>query len=177
MKQQSRSLERSSAWFHALQKFREENRTAFDLNVVVSVDPSSAPRTSFDQADTTQTPRTRKRSVSSVPPSAAVTDGRGRSGEAQRKTKVARLSTRKSVPRVGSILWVDFAELRWTHDKIQRLFTCGRRLEDVVPDSCRGILLPSDLAHDSYRPLGEQVVLTQQWACSRSLAFGIHSSG
>ena len=131
--------------FHALQKFREENRTAFDLNEVVSVDPSSAPRTSLDPADTTQTQRTRKRSVSSVPPSAAVTDGRGTSGEAQRKTKVARLSTLKSVPRVGSILWVDSAELRWAHDKIQRLFTCGRRLEYVVTDLHRGRLLSSDL--------------------------------
>ena len=41
-----------------------------------------------------------------------------------------------SVPRVGSILWVDPVGLRWTCDKIQRLVTCGRRLEDVVTDSC-----------------------------------------
>ena len=51
----------------------------------------------------------------------------------------------KSVPRVGSILWVHPAQLRWTHDKNQCLFTCGRRLEDVVTDLRRGILLPSDL--------------------------------
>ena len=47
-----------------------------------------------------------------------------------------------SVLRVGSILWVDPVGLRWTCDKIQRIVTCGRRLEDVVTDSCRGILLP-----------------------------------
>ena len=47
-----------------------------------------------------------------------------------------------SVPRVGSILWVDPVGLRWTRDKSQRLFTCGRRLGDVVTDTCRGILLP-----------------------------------
>ena len=47
--------------------------------------------------------------------------------------------------RAGFVLWVDPAELRWTHDKIQRLFTCGRRLGDVVTDSCRGVLRPSDL--------------------------------
>ena len=35
--------------------------------------------------------------------------------------------------------------LRWTRDKIQRLVTCGRRLGDVVADSCRGILLPFGL--------------------------------
>ena len=98
----------------ALQKIREENRTAFDLNEVVSVDPMSAPRTSLDPAVTVEKPRTRKRSVSSVPSSAAVTDGRVRSGEAQKKTNVARLSTLKSVPRVGSILWVDPNDLRWT---------------------------------------------------------------
>ena len=96
------------------QKLCEENRTAFDLNEVVSVGPSAAHRTSLDPSVTVQTPRTRKRSVSIVPPSAAVTDGRVRSGEAQRKTKVARLSTLKSVPRVGSILWVDPNDLRWT---------------------------------------------------------------
>ena len=116
---------------------RRTERLSISMRVV-SVDPSSAPRTSLDPADTTQTQRTRKRSVSSVPPSAAVTDGRGTSGEAQRKTKVARLSTLKSVPRVGSILWVDSAELRWTHNKIQRLITCRRRLGDVVTDSHRG---------------------------------------
>ena len=59
--------------------------------------------------------------MSSVPRSAAITDGRVRSEKAQRSTGVARLSTLKSVPRVGSILWVDSAELRWIRDKIQRL--------------------------------------------------------
>ena len=49
------------------------------------------------------------------------------------------------MPTVGSILWVDSTELRCTYDKIQRLFTCGRRLEDVVTDLHRGRLLPSDL--------------------------------
>ena len=88
--------------FHALQKFREENRTAFDLNEVDSVDPSSGSKTSPDLAVTVKTPRTRKRSVSSVPPSAAFTDGRVRSGEAQRNTKIDRLSALQSVPRVGS---------------------------------------------------------------------------
>ena len=83
--------------------------------------------------------------MSSVPPSAAVTDKRVRTEKAQRNTNVARLSTLKSVTTIGSILWVDSAELRWTHDKIQRLFTCGRRLEDVVTDFRRDILLPSDL--------------------------------
>ena len=62
--------------FHALQKFRDENRTAFYLNVVVSMDPSSAHRTFFDPAVTVQIPRMRKRPVSSAPPSAAVTDKR-----------------------------------------------------------------------------------------------------
>ena len=97
----------SSFGLHALQKFCEENRTAFDLSEVVSVNPNPAPRTSLDPAVTVQTPRTSKRSVSSVSPSAAVTDKRGRTEKAQRNTKVARLSTLKSVPRVGPILWVD----------------------------------------------------------------------
>ena len=35
--------------------------------------------------------------------------------------------------------------LRWARGKIQRLFTCGRRLGDVITDSCRGVLRPSDL--------------------------------
>ena len=46
-----------AAGFHSLQKFREENGTAFDLNEVVSVDPSSAPRTFLDLAVAVQTPQ------------------------------------------------------------------------------------------------------------------------
>ena len=71
----------------------------FNLNEVVCVRPSSAPKTSLDPAVSVQTPQTRKRLVSNVPPSAAVTDGRIRSGEAQRNTQ--------ATPRVGFILWVD----------------------------------------------------------------------
>ena len=47
------------------------------------------------------------------------------------------------VLKVGSILWV--GPRRWICDKIQRLVTCGRRLGDVVTDSCRGTLLPFGL--------------------------------
>ena len=50
-----------------------------------------------------------------------------------------------SVPGVGSILWVHPAQLQWTHDKIQRLSTCERRLEDVETELRRGIFLPSAL--------------------------------
>ena len=42
------------------QKLREENRTACDLNEVVSVGPSAAHRTSLDPAVTVQTPLMRK---------------------------------------------------------------------------------------------------------------------
>ena len=55
------------------------------------------------------------------------------------------MSTLKSVPRVGSVLWVDLTEVLWTLDKIQQLFTCGQHLGDVVTDSCRGVLRPSGL--------------------------------
>ena len=50
-----------------------------------------------------------------------------------------------SVPTVGPVLWVDPVGLRSARNKSQRLFTSGRRLEDVVTDSCRGILLPFGL--------------------------------
>ena len=43
------------------------------------------------------------------------------------------------------MLWGNSADLRWTHDKNQRVFTFGRRLEDVVTDLRRGIFLPSEL--------------------------------
>ena len=62
-----------------------EHRTAFDLNEVVSVDPSSTPRTFLDPAVTVQTPRMRERPVPSVPPSAAVTDERVRIGKGPRE--------------------------------------------------------------------------------------------
>ena len=73
--------------------------------------------------------------MSSVPSSAAITDARVRSGETQRNSGVVRLSTVKTVPRARSTLKVDPAEFRWTHEKIQRHFTRGRRLEDVMTDS------------------------------------------
>ena len=41
--------------------------------------------------------------------------------------------------------WVNSADLRGTHDKNQRVFTFGRRLEDVVTDLRRGIFLLSEL--------------------------------
>ena len=47
-----------------------------------------------------------------------------------------------SEPRAGPAVWMDSAELRWAHDKIQRLVTCRRRLEDVVTDLRRGTLRP-----------------------------------
>ena len=86
-----------------------------------------------------------QQSVSGVPPSATVTAERVKTEKAQRSTKVARLSALKFVPRVGSILRVDFVDLQWIHDKIQRPFTCGRRLQDVVIDTILDVLLPSDL--------------------------------
>ena len=55
-----------------------------DLNEVDSMDPSSASRTFLDPAVTVQIPRIRKRSVSSVPPSDAVTDKRARTAKAQK---------------------------------------------------------------------------------------------
>ena len=56
--------------------------------------------------------------VISVLPSAAITDGRIRSEEAQRNIEVGSLSTLKSKWRAASTLRVASAELRWTHNKI-----------------------------------------------------------
>ena len=50
--------------------------------------------------------------VSAECASAVVTDERAGAEKAQRNTKIAVLSTLKSVPRVGSVLWVDSADLR-----------------------------------------------------------------
>ena len=131
--------------FHALQKFRDENRT---LSISIRWSawiPVRRPGRLLTlllpfrhHGRGTRQCRVCHRQRQSL------TDG-GRSGEAQRNTEVARLSTLTSVPRVGPILWVDSAELRWTHDKIQRLFTCEHRMKDVVTDLHRGRLLPSDL--------------------------------
>ena len=56
--------------------------------------------------------------VISVPRSAAITDGRVRSEEAQRNVEVGCLSTLNSKWRAASTLRVASAELRWTPDKI-----------------------------------------------------------
>ena len=40
---------------------------------------------------------------------------------------------------------MDSAELRWARDKIQRVITCRRRLENVVTNLRRGTLRPSVL--------------------------------
>ena len=111
--------------------------------------PVRHPGTSLDPAVTVQTPRTRMRSVSSVPPPAAtITDGRVRRGGAQRNTEVEHLSTLKSVTRARSAPWVSPAELWWTHNKSQRLlFTRGRRLENAVTCLCRARLRPSGYVH------------------------------
>ena len=52
-----------------------------------------------------------------------------------------------SVPGVGCTLWVGSVGLRWARDKRQHLSTCGRRLGDVVTDSCRGHIPAVWFAH------------------------------
>ena len=49
-----------------------------------------------------------------------------RSGQVHWDTSVVCLSTLKALPRSGFTLWVSPAELRWTHNKIQRQFSCGK---------------------------------------------------
>ncbi|CAK9050305.1 unnamed protein product [Durusdinium trenchii] len=48
-------------------------------------------------------------------------------------------------PESGSLIWVDPSELRWTHNKLQRLFTCGRALSEVAQQLRSGRLVASDL--------------------------------
>ena len=103
-------------------KFCEENRKAFDLYKVVSMDLNSALRTFLDpvvlpyryQGKGSNQCRVSHRQLQ------LLTNGLGLK-IAHKNNKIARLSTLKSVPRVVSILWVDSADLRWTHDEIQRL--------------------------------------------------------
>ena len=47
------------------------------------------------------------------------------------------LSTLKVLPRFGSTLWERPADLRWTHNKFQRLFTGGQSSQDVAAMNCR----------------------------------------
>ena len=54
------------------------------------------------------------------------------SGQVHWDHKCVCLSTLKVSPRFGFKSWVSPAELRWTHNKNQRLFSCGRRLQDVA---------------------------------------------
>ena len=56
-----------------------------------------------------------------------------------------RLSSLEALPRRGSTLWVHPAELRWTHDTLQRLFTCGTPLTRVATQLRQGDIQPSDL--------------------------------
>ena len=62
---------------------------------------------------------------------------------------------------------VDSAELRLTHNKVQRFFTCGRCLEDIVPDFRSGILFSCELKKSSI----EEASGVQQ---SKTLVGGCH---
>ena len=68
-----------------------------------------------------------------------------RSGQVHWEHSVVCLATLKVSPRSGFSLWVSPAELRWTHSKHQRLFSCGRRLQDVAASLQHGAEQPSDL--------------------------------
>ena len=50
----------------------------------------------------------------------------------QERVSVVWLYALKVLPRFGSTLWVSPADLRWKHNKIQRLFTGGQSLQDVA---------------------------------------------
>ena len=66
-------------------------------------------------------------------------------GTVQAVVSVTSLGSLSQAPASGSLLWVDPGQVRWTHDKLQRLFTCGRSLTEVAQELRSGQLLPSDL--------------------------------
>ena len=69
----------------------------------------------------------------------------GRCHGTQQRVSVVCLSTLKVSPRFGSTLWLSPAELRWTHNKIQRLLTGGQSLPDVEASLRQGAVQPLEL--------------------------------
>ena len=55
------------------------------------------------------------------------------------------LTDLNKVPSVGSHVRVKPSDIRWTHDKLQRLFTCGRSLAEVATQLQQGVIHASAL--------------------------------
>ena len=77
--------------------------------------------------------------AANAPQSAADNAEWVRTEHTRRKTKIARMPTRKLLLRSWVHPLGDSVDFRRTHDKIQRLFVCGRRLEDVMTELRSGI--------------------------------------
>ena len=71
------------------------------------------------------------------------------------------LSTLKVLPSFRSILWVSPAELRWTDNKIQRLFTGGQSLQDVAASLRQGAGQPYELTRDTERDTDRTKTMTR----------------
>ena len=155
--------------FHSLQKFCEENRTAFDINKVVSMDPSSAPKTFLDPAVALQIPRMRRRSVSSVPLSASVTEN-GLWRERRRET-LKLLDRRHSRP-----CWELGPSSGWTPPSCGGPTTrssASLLVEDVVTDLCRAYsfrLICAWLTSSTGRASGTHVIIEGSGISERRLS-------
>ena len=86
-----------------------------------------------------------QRSAAGLPPFTGDVGVWHRSGQVHWEHSVVCLSTLNGLPRLGFTLWVSPAELRWTHNKMQRLFSYGRRLQDVAASLQQGFEQPSEL--------------------------------
>eukprot|EP00927_Polykrikos_kofoidii_P086510 TRINITY_DN9717_c1_g2_i1.p1 TRINITY_DN9717_c1_g2~~TRINITY_DN9717_c1_g2_i1.p1 ORF type:complete len:364 (+),score=50.52 TRINITY_DN9717_c1_g2_i1:109-1200(+) len=65
--------------------------------------------------------------------------------EGQVPEDVADLSSLVSPPSTGTVLTIKPVELRWTHGRLQRLFTCGRSLCSVIEQLRTGGMHASEL--------------------------------
>ena len=132
----------------AIKTFLEAHREAFDLEEEVESVVMRL-RSSTNCTDQNQ-------GSAALPPFTTNVGVWQRSGQVHWEHSVVCVATLKVSPRSGFSLWVSPAELRWTHNKHQRLFSCGRRLPDVAASLQQGAEQPSDLP-----PIG--IVRFQKW--------------
>ena len=126
---------------------QKHNFSVDERTLVVQLAPTSSPPQSMAvQVKARPQPPAQSPDAQTVPQLAGLkTVPRPLGGADRARDSVVSLKSLSQVPESGSLIWVDPSELRWTHNKLQRLFTCGRALSEVAHQLRSGRLVPSDL--------------------------------
>ena len=109
----------------AIKIFLEAHRDVFDLE-------EQGENVTMRLRSSTHNTNQNQRSAAGSPSSITNNGVWRRSGQVHWDTSVFCLSTLKVLPRFGLAFWASPAELRWTHNKIQRLFLASDDEDDQL---------------------------------------------